>query len=109
LLRVQRLRVPATLRRTFARAAAGFASFAMSGLFSATAPTFLAMLLHLPSPALAGAVVFMLFASSAAGQLALGRMPPRTGLIFTGFVAVLAAACLISLRDSPSRVPGAGA
>jgi MFS family permease len=202
-LRVQRLRVPPELRGIFTRAAAaGFASFAMSGLFSATAPTFLATLLHLPSPALAGAVVFVLFAFSAAGQLVLGRMPPRAGLpagcagiilgagltaaalalnslafliagavvaglgqgfsvgaglamlnagtpagrrgevsssyfvllylalsipivgmglvtqliglrqaglIFTAFVAVLGAACLISLRDSPSRVPGAGA
>jgi MFS family permease len=53
--RMQRLRVPAQVRGTFTRAAtAGFASFAMSGLFGAIAPIFLATLLHRPSPALSG-------------------------------------------------------
>lgn len=102
--RMQRLRVPAQLRGTFTRAAtAGFASFAMSGLFGAAAPIFLATLLHLPSPALSGVMVFLLFASSAAGQLAITRISARTGLsagcvgVITGAGLVAAALALVSL------------
>ena len=95
-VRVQRLRVPAALRGTFTRAAAaGFASFAMSGLFSAVAPTFLARLLHQRSPALAGAMVFALFIASAAGQLAVGRMSARAGLC-AGCIGVAAGAGLVA-------------
>lgn len=95
-VRRQRLRVPAQLRATFRRAAAaGFASFAMSGLFSAVAPTFLATLLHQPGPALAGAMVFALFTASAAGQLALARMPAWTGLP-AGCTGVIAGAGLVA-------------
>lgn len=95
-VRLQRLRVPAALRGTFTRAAAaGFASFAMSGLFSAVAPTFLARLLHQPSPALAGALVFALFIASAAGQLAIGQVPARTGLA-SGCIGVTVGAGLVA-------------
>jgi MFS family permease len=108
---MQRLRVPAALRGTFTRAAtAGFASFAMSGLFSAVAPTFLARLLHQPSPALAGAMVFALFTASAAGQLAIGRMPARTGLS-TGCIGVAIGAGLVAgalaLGSLPFLIAGA--
>ena len=102
--RMQRLRVPAQLRGTFTRAAtAGFASFTMSGLFGAVAPIFLATLLHLPSPALSGVTVFLLFASSAAGQLVITRIPARVGLsagcigVITGAGLVAAALALESL------------
>ena len=95
-LRMQRLRVPAELRGTFTRAAtAGFASFTMSGLFSAVAPIFLATLLHLPSPALSGVTVFLLFASSAAGQLVITRIPARAGLS-TGCIGVITGAGLVA-------------
>lgn len=95
-VRIQRLRVPAQLRGTFTlAAAAGFASFAMSGLFSAVAPTFLATLLHHPSPALAGAMVFALFTASAVGQLALGRIRAWAGLS-AGCTGVIAGAGLVA-------------
>lgn len=78
---VQRLHVPAQVQPTFIRAAAaGFAAFALFGLFSAVAPTFLASVLHQTSPALAGGVVFVLFASSAVGQLAVPRIPGPAAL-----------------------------
>jgi MFS family permease len=94
--RVQRLRVPAQLRGTFTRAAtAGFASFAMSGLFGVVAPIFLATLLHLPSPALSGVTVFLLFTSSAVGQLAITRIPARAGLS-AGCTGVIAGAGLVA-------------
>jgi MFS family permease len=80
-LTVQRLHVPAPVQPTFIRAAAaGFAAFAWFGLFSAVAPTFLASVLHQTSPALAGGVVFVLFAFSAAGQLAVPRIPAPAAL-----------------------------
>lgn len=95
-VRMQRLRVPAQLRGNFTRAAAaGFASFATSGLFSAVAPTFLATLLHQPSPALAGAMVFALFTASAVGQLTLGRMSAWAGLC-AGCIGVIAGAGLVA-------------
>ena len=91
----QRLRVPRRLRATFVRAgAAGAAAFAMFGLFSAVAPTFIATYLHETSPALAGGVVFVLFASSAVGQLAVPRIRGRLAL--PAGCAVLIAGALLT-------------
>jgi MFS family permease len=73
-LRLARPGVPGSVRRTFAWAAtAGFAGFAVLGLFTAVAPLFLQQLLGLDSPALAGAVVCAVFAASALGQVVLVR------------------------------------
>ncbi len=73
--------VPRRMRGTFTRSAtAGFAGFAVLGLFTSVAPAFLGRLLHLSSPALAGAVVFTLFAASALGQIVLVRILGRTAL-----------------------------
>ncbi|WP_203930763.1 MFS transporter [Virgisporangium ochraceum] len=47
---------------------AGFASFAVFGLFTSVASGFVAGALHHPSRALAGAVVFAVFAAAAAAQ-----------------------------------------
>jgi MFS family permease len=91
---VQRLHVPAQVQPTFIRAAAaGFAAFALFGLFSAVAPTFLASVLHQTSPALAGGVVFVLFAFSAAGQLAVPRIPGPAALP-AGCAGIIAGALL---------------
>jgi hypothetical protein len=65
------------------------------GLFTAVAPVFLAALLKLPSHVLAGAVVFVVFASSCAGQVALEAIAPRTGLPL-GCVGMIAGAGLIA-------------
>jgi MFS family permease len=75
-LKVTRLHVPAEVRGTLVRAAtAAFAAFATLGLFSALAPAFLGKLLGEHSHLLTGTVVFVVFAASTAGQLALGRFP----------------------------------
>ena len=64
--------VPAQVRPAFLRAAiAGFAGFAVLGMFTAVTPSFLLDLLNEPSHALSGALVFALFAASALGQVAL--------------------------------------
>lgn len=58
--------------------AAGFASFAVSGLLTSVAPGFVANALHHPSRALAGSVLFAVF-GGAAGMLALtNRLTART-------------------------------
>ncbi|GHA75173.1 putative multi-drug efflux transporter [Streptomyces canarius] len=51
-----------------AAAAAGFASFAVFGLFTSVAPGFVAGALHHPSRALAGLIVFAVFGAAAATQ-----------------------------------------
>jgi MFS family permease len=79
--RPERPVVPAEARAVFVPAAvATFAAFAVFGLLTAIAPGFLATLLHEPSRALAGAVVFAMFAGSALGQVCLARLPERTAL-----------------------------
>ncbi len=81
-LRLQRLRVPPEVRGVFTRAAAaGFGSFAVSGVFSSVAPGFLGRELGRHSPALAGLLVFVLFSSSIAGQLILPQVSERHALI----------------------------
>ncbi|MGH3322894.1 MAG: MFS transporter, partial [Streptomyces sp.] len=58
-LRVTRPTVPAPMRGTFVRAAiAGFAGFAVLGLFTAVSPSFLGKVLGMHSLALSGGVVF---------------------------------------------------
>lgn len=71
-LHAQRLSVPREVRGVFIPACiAGFAGFAVLGLFSAVAPAFLGRVLGLSNLALTGFVVFIVFAASTLGQLAL--------------------------------------
>ena len=94
--RIQRLSVPREMRAIFIRAAtASFAAFAVLGLFSAVAPSFLAKLLHLTSPWLPGVVVFLLLAASAVGQLALELTTPDVALP-VGSVVMVAGCGLIA-------------
>ena len=85
--RPQRLHVPVEARATFVRAAlAGFAGFAVLGLFTAVAPGFLGQILGIQNHAVVGLVVFGVFAASLVGQTALQR-------IFGG--AALPAGCVV--------------
>ena len=83
--RPQRIRVAATDRLRYAVAAAGaFSGFAVFGLFTSLAPSFVAGSLHHPGRLLAGLVVFLVFGVAAAAQagsnlIAPGRRFP-TGL-----------------------------
>jgi MFS family permease len=93
----QRLSVPPEVRGVFAQAAtAGLASFAVAGLFSSVAPTFLAKILDRTSHGLAGLLVFMLFAASVVGQLAVLRLSERRGLVY-GCVGLAAGVGLVAL------------
>lgn len=57
-----------------AAAAAGFASFAVFGLFTSLAPGFVGDTLHHPSRALAGLTVFAVFGAAAAAQTLTSRL-----------------------------------
>jgi MFS family permease len=67
--RPQKIDVPLEIRGVFTRAAiAGFAGFAVLGLFTAVSPAFLATVLHDTNHALTGAVVISVFIASTIGQ-----------------------------------------
>ncbi|MET7694276.1 MFS transporter [Streptomyces sp. NPDC005483] len=96
-LRVTRPKVPEQMRAAFLRASiAGFASFAVLGLFTAVAPSFLGRLLHLSDPALSGAVVCTVFAASAIGQITLVRPLGRAALSVGCVLLIAGMALLIS-------------
>ncbi|PVZ13125.1 MFS transporter [Actinomycetospora cinnamomea] len=92
-LRPQRLRVPAAARPVFVRAViAGFAGFAVLGLFTSVSPSFLGEVLDIRDHAVEGLVVFSLLAASTVGQLASARLGERTSLV--GGSAVLGVGAL---------------
>lgn len=96
-LRLQPLRVPEEARAVFVQGAlAGFAGFAVFGLFSAVASSFLAHTLHESSHALAGAVVFAVFSAAAVGQLALGVLGDHRSLL-TGCLALAGGMVMVAL------------
>ncbi|MFR9794052.1 MFS transporter [Streptomyces sp. MB22_4] len=73
--RPQRISVDVDDRAGYtAAAAAGFASFAVFGLFTSVAPGFVAGSLHQPSRALAGLIVFAVFGAAAAAQSLTSRL-----------------------------------
>jgi MFS family permease len=103
-LRPQALHVPAEVRPVFIRGAlAGFAGFAVLGLFTAVSPAFLGQTLKITSPATVGVVVFAVFAASFAGQLAFDAVPERLamplgcGALITGMALVAAGLAVPSL------------
>jgi MFS family permease len=89
-LRPQVPRVPTEMRATFVEAVlAGFAGFAVLGLFAAVAPAFLGQELGVTSRAVVGLVVFAVFAASMVGQAMLELMP-EAGAMPAGCLALIA-------------------
>jgi MFS family permease len=85
--RPQRIRVAAADRAGYAVAAAGaFAGFAVFGLFTSLAPSFVAGSLHHPGRLLAGVVVFLVFGAAAAAQAGSGLVSPAHRFV-TGLAA----------------------
>lgn len=80
-LRPQVLAVPADVRAVFVSAAtAGFAGFAVLGLFTAVSPRILSDVLGIANHAVAGFVAFLLLGSSAMAQLGLRALPTERAL-----------------------------
>jgi len=94
-LRFAGLGIPERGRSEFiAAGAAGFAAFALLGLFAALAPTFLGTVLHQNNHAVQGGVVFLLLAVGAITQVALFRFNSRR-VVLAGLGVFLAALALI--------------
>jgi MFS family permease len=94
-LRFAGLGIPERGRADFvAASAAGFAAFALLGLFSSLVPGFLASQLHQGSHAVQGAVVSLLLAVGTVTQVAVSRLPSRR-VVLAGLSLFLAALALI--------------
>lgn len=110
-LRPQRISVPPEIRHVFVPAAiAGFAGFAVLGLFTALTPAVLGKILGWHNLAFTGFVVFLAFAASTVGQVSLGLIPPRFALpsgclVLSASALVIAAA--IARESLPSLITGA--
>lgn len=86
----QRLSVPTEVRQVFVTAAtAAFAGFAVMGLFTAVAPSFVAGVIGIENHAVAGAVACSIFAASAVAQLSARRMQPRRAVAIGCAILVL--------------------
>lgn len=103
-LRPQLPAVPEQARGVFVPAAiAIFAAFAVFGLLTAIEPGFLATLLHRTHPALAGVVVFSMFAGSTIGQVGLARfsgplaLPTGCAVLIVGLGGIAGALITASL------------
>ncbi|MFJ6749314.1 MFS transporter [Streptomyces sp. NPDC091266] len=80
-LRLQGLSLPREVRGVFpASAVAAFAGFALLGLFTAVAPSFVAETLDVHNLAVTGAIVFTVFLGSTLGQSLSGRLGARRAL-----------------------------
>jgi MFS family permease len=103
--RVQRISVPAASRgRFFGAALAAGITFAVLGLLTSLAPSFLAETLHQPGHLLAGAVSFAVFATAALTQTLVASRTTQQ-LLAAAIPAVLAGLGLLTLAvwlPSPS-------
>jgi MFS family permease len=99
------LAVPPEVRTVFAQAAlAGFAGFVVLGTFTGVSPAALGQVLHVSNLAIVGLVVFVVFAASLAGQLALPWFTTRVALP-TGAAVLTAGALLIALALWQKSLP----
>ena len=114
---LQRLSVPAEVRAIFVIASlAAFAGFAVMGLFTAVAPSFLADVVGIGDHAVAGLICGSIFLASAAAQIAANRIPPQRAvalgcaILVVGMLILTAALQFSSLVGliAASLVSGAG-
>lgn len=109
--RPQRIAVPPEVRPVFVRAAiAGFAGFAVLGLFTGVSPSFLTQVLGIGDHFVDGLVVFALFGASTVGQIASSRLAERPALLVgcaTLVVGVLLVGAAIGLASLALLVAGA--
>jgi MFS family permease len=99
---LQRLSVPAEVRPVFMTAAtAAFAGFAVMGLFTAVAPSFVSGVIGISNHAVAGAMASSIFAASAISQLLARRIAPaRAVAVGCAILAVGMAMLAVALHLS---------
>ncbi|MGE2716945.1 MFS transporter [Mycolicibacterium litorale] len=103
---LQRLSVPPEALPVFVIAAlAAFAGFAVTGLFTAVAPSFLDEVIGIGNHAVAGAIVCSIFASSAITQVLANRIsPPRA--VAVGCAILVAGMTVLAVALHLSSLPG---
>ncbi|MEJ2869836.1 MFS transporter [Actinomycetospora sp. OC33-EN08] len=107
----QKFGVPTEVRGVFVGAAiAGFAGFAVLGLFTAVSPAFLGQVLRVENHLVSGLVVFTLLGSSTLGQVASSRLALRPALLVgcgTLVVGVLVVGSSLALASMAVLLAGA--
>jgi MFS family permease len=102
---LQRLSVPAQTRSVFIIAAtAAFAGFAVMGLFTAVAPSFLAGVIGITNHAAAGAVAASVFAASCAAQLLSRSIEPNRAVAI-GCAILVAGMVILAVALHFSSLP----
>ncbi len=102
-LTIRKPAVPPAVRGVFIPAAiAGFAGFAVMGLFTAVAPAFVGKVLGYSNHALTGSVVFMLFIGSTIGQTFQSRLPRPARLPVGCLGLIIGMGFLIAAIESQS-------
>lgn len=105
-LGLQRLSVPPEVRAIFVIAGlAAFAGFTVTGLFAAVAPSFLSEVVGIGNHAVAGAIVFILFAASAVAQVFAGRIEPRRA-VAVGCAILVVGMAVLAVALHFSSLPG---
>lgn len=103
---LQRLSVPPEARSVFVIAAlAAFAGFAVTGLFTAVAPSFLADVVGIENHAVAGAIACSIFAASAVTQVAANRVAPSRA-VAAGCAILVAGMAVLAVALHFSSLPG---
>lgn len=103
---LQRLSVPIEVRAMFSIAAlAAFAGFAVTGLFTAVAPSFLADVVGIDNHAVAGLIAGSIFASSAVAQVA-GRGIEPSRAVAIGCAILVVAMAILAVALHFSSLPG---
>jgi MFS family permease len=103
--RPQRVGVPRAARGQYAASAMmAFVGFAMCGFFTSLAPSFVSGQLGITSHVVAGVVVFLVFAASAAFQVLSSRWR-RTAQLAVGQILLAAGLVLVSLSIIASSLP----
>jgi MFS family permease len=105
-LRLRSLSVPAPVRPVFVIAGlAAFAGFAVTGLFAAVAPAFVANVIGIENHALAGLTAGSIFAASAGAQIFAVRIPPRRA-VAVGCAILVAGMLILAAALHFSSLPG---
>lgn len=103
---LQRLSVPAEVRRVFLIAAlAAFAGFTVTGLYTAVAPSFLANVIGITNHAVAGAMAWSIFAASAVAQIFATRIPPQRA-VAVGCAVLVVGMVILAVALNFSSLPG---
>lgn len=103
---LQRLSVPAEVRTVFVIAAlAAFAGFAVTGVYTAVAPSFLSNVIGITNHAVAGAMAWSIFAASAVTQIFATRIPPQRA-VAVGCAVLVAGMAILAVALHFSSLPG---